>query len=96
MEPTPFHVETVPQAVIDLMSLSQRAVGLPRHSKILAAVTLAEQRLVLEARDIGDPLYGFKKLKMTIRGLIQPPLYFEYAVHDDAPVVVIRRVLYVG
>ena len=39
-----------------------------------------------------NPLYHMRKMKMVIYHIVDCPLYFEYGVHDEEPVVVIRWV----
>ena len=79
-------------ARIDLHSLLQRAVGRPAFDEIGAAYIRVRERLKMDARGIGDPLYHLRAMKMTIMSVTEPPLYVCYGVHDVDPVVVIRSV----
>lgn len=49
-------------------------------------------RLRTEPRDFGEPMYRLRAMRMLVRNATVSPLYVEFGVHDDQPVVVIRRV----
>ena len=49
-------------------------------------------RLRRDPTSFGEPLYRMRKLKMVVRCAAIAPLFIEYGVHDDEPVVVIRKV----
>lgn len=68
------------------------------------APTIAEDRRIREAfaaildmlRDaphlFGEPMYHLRGMRMEVRKAAVAPVYVEYGVHEDRPVVVIRRV----
>jgi len=88
----PFSVEVLLQANIDIMSLLQRHRGRASFAGIVRAFENARMRLRSDAREIGDPLYHLRTMKMTIMGIVEMPLYVDYVVHDERNVVVIRSV----
>ncbi len=49
-------------------------------------------RLHRDPREFGEPMYHLRGMRMTVRKASIRPLYIEYGVHDEQPVVVIRRV----
>jgi hypothetical protein len=88
-----FSIEVLPQAHIDLASILQRLVGLPRSLEVSTAMKTAIQRLRTSARSIGEPTNHLIAMKLTVMSLTVPPLYIIYGVHDDRNVVVIKRVI---
>jgi hypothetical protein len=74
------------------MSILQRARGLPIYDMIVRAVKEADAKLRTQARTCGEPRYHHRAMKMTVYAMSVSPLVFEYGVHDNAQVVVIRRI----
>ena len=66
-----------------------RAVGelRPIH---LALVGIREV-LLRSPREFGEPLRHLRAMRMTVRNAAILPLYVEFGVHDEEPLVVIRR-----
>jgi hypothetical protein len=75
-----------------LRDISRRAAEHDMAGRVTAAFEEIIDRLERGARDFGEPLYHMRKMRMTVRNVAVGPLYIEYGVHDDQPVVVIRRV----
>ena len=61
-----------------------------RRMEVARAFERVIAKLKETPRTSGDPLYHMRKMKMVIHHLVDRPLYFEYGVHDEQPVVVIR------
>ena len=59
---------------------------------VVSAFRSLLSRLQRDPRQEGEPLYHMPKLQMTIRRHSVLPLYAEYGVHDERPVVIIRRI----
>ena len=53
-------------------------------------------RLRRDPVEFGEPLFHIAKMRMAIRCAVIAPLYVEYGIHDEKPVVVIRRILYLS
>jgi hypothetical protein len=53
-------------------------------------------KLKREARTAGEPMYHLRGMRMEVRHVAVDPLYVEYGVRDDQPLVVIRRVRWLG
>ncbi len=62
------------------------------ESDVAAAFRKMLRRLERDPREYGEPLFHYRKLKMTVRCAAAMPLYVVYGVHDEQPVVVIRRI----
>ncbi len=89
-----------PAFVVDVTGVARSQLrAILRHARYGARrteVTRAFERVVAKLKEAprasGDPLYHMRKMKMLIHHLVDRPLYFEYGVHDEQPVVVIRWV----
>jgi hypothetical protein len=49
-------------------------------------------RLRRDPQEFGEPMYRLRAMRMEVRNGALGSLYVEYGVHDEQPVVVIRRV----
>ena len=73
------------------------AAGQPDPAKaVAAALRVIRDRLESDPGEFGEPLYHVAGLKMSIRCAAVAPLYLEYGLHDEKPVVVIRRYMAMG
>jgi hypothetical protein len=89
-----------PRFSVELTGLARaqlRAIG--RHAKYTGtAGEVAEafgrilHRLSRDPRGFGEPMYRLKVMRMDVFNGTVRPLYIEYGVHDEEPVVVIRYV----
>src|SRR6476646_10746550 len=87
-----------PGFTIELTGLARaqlRMIG--RHAKYTgAADVIAEafrqllRRLSHDPRGLGEPMCHLKPVRMHVYNATVRPLYVEYGVHDEEPVVVIR------
>jgi hypothetical protein len=50
------------------------------------------RRLQSHPREAGEPLYELNKMRVQVRRIGWNPLYVEYGVHYDKPLVVVRHV----
>ena len=81
-------------ATSQLSDILEEAARTGTHESVIAAFANIRARLHRDPHHFGEPLYHLRKLKMTVRCVAVIPLFVEYGVHDEQPVVVIRRVLY--
>lgn len=87
-----------PGFAVELTGLARaqlRAIG--RHAKYSGtADTIADafrrilHRLGRDPREFGEPMYHLKAMRMHVFNATVRPLYVEYGVHDEEPIVVIR------
>ena len=91
-----FSISNMVQADIDIMSLLQRARSRPLETLMEDALVKAWSKLSSEARTCGETRYRRHSMNMTVYVMVQTPLVFEYGVHDNAQVVVIRRIFRLG
>ena len=68
------------------------AVGQNRQQHFLAALTEINRRLTEDPTTFGDPLYRLPLLKLQIRSVVIRPVFVEYGVSEEHPIVVIRRI----
>ncbi len=80
-------------ATTQLEEVLKRAAMAGAQDAVTSAFADIMARLRIDPNRFGEPLYHHRKSKMTIRCGIVAPLYIEYGVHDEQPVVVIRRVV---
>lgn len=66
------------------------------EDSVAAALRVIRDRLESDPGEFGEPLYHVASLRMSIRCAAVAPLYVEYGLHDEKPVVVIRRYLAMG
>ena len=76
----------------EYLEIARQSVAYGQDAAVTAAMRRIFERLRQDPRQFGDPLYPFRKMRMTVYNASLPPLYVEFGVHDDQPVVVIRRV----
>ncbi|HEY2786225.1 MAG TPA: hypothetical protein VGJ05_14760 [Fimbriiglobus sp.] len=49
-------------------------------------------RLQNNPRELGEPLYELRKMKVQVRRVGLNPLYVEFGVHNQNPIVIIRHI----
>ena len=86
-----FSVDTAGLAESQLLAIVGAAVKIGRHHLILPALKTIRLRLQTSPAEFGEPLYHIAKMKVTIYCAAVVPLYVEYGLHDENPVVMIRR-----
>jgi ParE toxin of type II toxin-antitoxin system, parDE len=87
-----FRVSMLEVAKEQLRDIAVAVAKSGSDSDVAAAFRNTLRSLELDPRELGEPLFHYRKLKMTVRCAALIPLYIVYAVHDEQPVVVIRRV----
>ena len=76
----------------ELNLLARHARYTARAAETGAAVRQIMARLTTDPRTFGEPLFLFSRLRLMIRTAAIAPVVFEYAVHEDKPFVIVRRV----
>jgi hypothetical protein len=91
-----YTVEMLGRARDEYLDILRRADAVDRGSDVSDAYRNVLSRLASDPRGFGEPLYDLRKMRMQVlRGTV-PPLYVEYGVHDDTPLVVIRRIVWLA
>lgn len=91
-----FNVELLGIAREQYLGIAARAEVAGAGAAVRAAMRAIWSRLEHDPRGFGEPLYDLRKMRMQVlRGTV-PPLYVEYGVHDDTPLVVIRRIVWLA
>jgi hypothetical protein len=75
-----------------IRALQRRASREGRGAEFLTALRQLVQDLRQRPRKLGEPLYRLKVLRMQVRGVIVGPLYVDFAVCEDRPLVFIKSV----
>jgi hypothetical protein len=75
-----------------IRAISRRAIYVEAGEAVAIAFRELLVRLQSECRELGEPMYYLRKMRMEVRNATVPPLYIEYGVHDLRPLVVIRHV----
>lgn len=88
----PFTVEVTGFARAQIREISRRAIYTETGDAVAAAFRELLTRLRASARELGEPMYHLRKMRMEVRNAAVPPLYIEYGVHEEHPLVVIRQV----
>jgi hypothetical protein len=83
----------VPGVIRDqLRDVAERAAEVGMGGRVNAAFGAIISRPQRDPREFGEALYDLRGMRMQVRAGAIDPLYIEYGVHDEQPVVVIRRV----
>lgn len=93
MADTPeYSVDSTEFAVAQFPKLARNAIVRGRGRELARAMVRAQKRLRKTPLEVGEPLYRLRQMKMLVLRAVFPPLYVEYGVHEDRPVVIIRHV----
>ncbi len=87
-----FRLGTTGPAETELLDIVSRAISAGVGPTVIQAMREVRERLRINPREFGEPMYRLRAMRMLMRHAIVNPLYIEFGVHDDEPVVVIRRV----
>ena len=88
-----YTVSALDTAKMQLREIFREAAEAGAHDAVIAALASIEARLRTDPQHFGEPLFQYRQSKMTVRCAAEVPLYIVYGVHDEQPVVVVRRVL---
>ena len=87
-----FTVDFTGFARSQLRAIARRAIYGGRGREVAAAVRTILARLSQDQREYGEPMYHLRAMRMHVRRAALAPLYVEYGVHEDQPIVIIRYV----
>ena len=80
-------------AMADRLRQIQRQASLEgRGEAVLAAFRQIVQRLERDPLDFGEPLYRLPALRLRVRQGAFRPLFVDFAVHEDRPLVFIKGI----
>ena len=75
-----------------LLIIQHRPSEQGRGEAVLTAFRQAIRRLTQDPTNFGEPLYRLPNLCMSVRNGVIRPLYIDYAVCEDRPLVFIKAV----
>jgi hypothetical protein len=88
----PFQVAFSGAIALKVRQLQGKALRQGRGKEFLQAFRKAIDRLQSSPRSFGEPLYLLPVLRMQIRCAVLRPLYIEFGVSEDRPLVFIKDV----
>jgi len=91
-----FHVSAIGPASEAYRDIQRRAELAGGSDRVEAVFREIVRRLKYDPREFGEPMYELRVMHMQVRKAAIDPLYVEYGVHNEQPVVVIRRVRWIG
>jgi hypothetical protein len=74
------------------LRLQMQASREGRGQELLAAARQIAERLQKNPLELGEPLYRLPVLRMQVRCVAVRPLYMDFAVCEDRPLVIIKAV----
>lgn len=74
------------------LQLQQQATREGRGQELLQAARRVAERLRRKPLELGEPLYRLPVLRMQVRCVALRPLYLDFAVCEDRPLVIIKAV----
>ena len=74
-----------------LSAILTRALAWGQQELIRTAAYAIYGILLTSPREWGEPLRHLRAMRMTVRNAAILPLYVEFGVHDEQPLVAIRR-----
>ena len=77
-----------------LLEKHREAALLGKGAQFLAAFRLILQRLHRDPLIFGEPIYRLPALRLAVRQAMVSPLFVDYAVHEELPIVFIRGFKY--
>ncbi len=87
-----FQVHLSGQLALKIRQIQEQASIEGRGQEVLTAFRTVVQRLMNDPYDFGEPLYRLPALRMQIRHGAILPLFIDYGVCEDRPLVFIRGV----
>jgi hypothetical protein len=87
-----FYVDVSGELRERIKACYREAVKQNRQQHFLAALTEINRRLTEDPKEFGDPLYRLPLLKLQIRSAAIRPVFVEYGVSEENPLVVLRRI----
>ena len=94
-QPAAYRVSAAGPAGDQLLAIITEATARGADAAVLAAIRRVRSRLRGDPRRYGEPRYTLREMRLQVFSMVVPPLYVEYGVHEEQPVVFIRRVVYI-
>jgi hypothetical protein len=90
-EPVLYAVRMSGQTKATLKKLHARTRQAGTSKRFLAAVRRAVERLQREPLNLGEPLYRLPALRLLVRQAVVDIVVVDFAVHEEQPLVFIRK-----
>lgn len=90
--PHKYSVEISSAIANTLRQLHEQAVREQRGRQFATALAECTKRLEEDPRSFGEPMYRLPMLQLLVRHGAVRPLFVDFAVHDERPLVFIRKV----
>lgn len=91
-----FRVVTLESARQQLLAITEQVADANAGGEVAAAIRRIYARLKSDPRDFGEPLNHHPAMKLTVRRAAIVPVFVEYGVHDEKPIVFVRRILWLN
>ncbi len=91
-----FHVSILESAREDLRAITRLAIQVGQGKLIAAAVRQILTRLENDPREFGEPLYHHHSMEVTVYRGVVSPIYVDFGVHDEKPLVFFRHVFWLN
>jgi hypothetical protein len=88
----PFQLDFSGAIADTIRQLQRQASWEGRGREFLLAIRAVVARLRREPTEFGEPLYRLPALRMQVRSAIVRPLYINFAVCEDRPLVFIKAI----
>lgn len=90
--PPPFQIAFSGVIAESIRQLQRRASLQGRGEEFLRSLREVIDRIQQDPNEVGEPLYRLAVLRMQVRCVAIRPLYLDFAVCEDRPLVFIRAV----
>jgi hypothetical protein len=87
-----YRVALLADARQQFMALLNTARTTAEGDALVAALKRVEKILGSRPADAGEPMYHLRAARLQIRQVTVAPLHVEYGLHEEQPVVIIRRI----
>lgn len=94
--PGRYQVQATGPAIQDAEEAALAAIGSGVGDAFQDSLARIWARLQRDPREFGEPMYHLDAMRMEVRKGAIAPVYIEYGVHDEQPLVLIRRVRWLG
>lgn len=88
----PFHLGFSGVLAEAIRQLQRQASHEGRGKEFLVAIRTVMDRLRQDPREFGEPLYRLSAMRMQVRCVAVRPLYVDFAVCEDRPLVFLKAV----
>lgn len=91
-----YSVDLTGVARADYLAAIRAAEEVEAGQSVIDGLSRIWARLQHDPREFGEPMYHLDAMRMEVRNAAMASIYVEYGVHDDKPVVLVRRVRWLG